>query len=267
MGGVELNRTAWAGGRLAREYSAAEEALQPPEAAALRAIGPQIHGRPILDLGVGAGRTTSALLALGSGYVGVDFSPDMVSACRTRFPQADIRQLDARDLSVFEDNRFALVMFSFNGLDYVGHDGRLRILAEVHRVLAPAGWFLFSAHNRDAPPRVPWDLQLIAWTANPLRLARRIARWLAGIARHLAMRGRLEEHPTYAIWNDQGENFRFLTYYIRANDQRAQLAEAGFAVETVYGLDGRAVDPGAADASPWLYYLCRRSARDGSGGP
>ena len=257
------NRSAWSAAKVAASYRA-DEGLQPGEAAALELVAGQVRDRPILDIGVGGGRTTPALRAISADYVGVDFAADMVAACRARFPGVDIRQMDARDLSVFPDRRFALALFAYNGIDYVGHADRLRILAEIHRVLADGGWLLFSSHNRAVRPLRAWHPALPRLTANPLILARRLAGWLAGIARHMARRQLEEAHPGYAIINDQGDNFRFLTYYIDIASQRAQLATAGFAVADVFDAAGRSVAPGQdASDSPWVYYLARRAGDRG----
>ena len=51
-------------------------------------------------------------------------------------------QADARNLSRFGDGKFALVLFSFNGIDGVGRADRYRILREFHRVVRPGGWLL-----------------------------------------------------------------------------------------------------------------------------
>ena len=90
--------------------------------------------------------------------------------------------------------------------------------------------------------------------------ARRLAGWLVGIARQMARRRFEEAHPGYAIINDEVDNFRFLTYYIVIASQRAQLAEAGFAVADVFDAAGRSVarDQDARD-SAWVYYLARRA--------
>ena len=40
------------------------------------------NGSRILDLGVGAGRTTASLADGAKSYVGIDYSPGMVEACR-----------------------------------------------------------------------------------------------------------------------------------------------------------------------------------------
>ena len=87
----------------------------------------RLAGRPVLDIGVGAGRTT-------------------------------------RDLSRFGPDRFHFVLFSYCGIGALAHDGRLALLREVRRVLHPDGRFAFSAHHRDCawarwstrPPSTRW---------------------------------------------------------------------------------------------------------------
>lgn len=253
------NRSAWSAPRVAQNYLH-DEGLQAPEKAALALVGDRVHNRPILDIGVGTGRTTAALRAISSDYVGVDFSADMVDVCRTRHPGVDIRQMDARDLSVFPDRRFGLVVFAYNGIDYVGHADRLRVLAGIGRVLADDGWLLFSSHNRAVRVRRPWALSLLRQVNPPMGKARRLAGWLLGIARHLSRRPFEQARPDHAIVNDDGENFRFMTYYIDVASQRAQLERAGFGPAAAFDLHGRAIGPGetAAD-SAWVYYLAGKA--------
>jgi len=106
------------------------------------------NGSRILDLGVGAGRTTASLADGAKSYVGIDYSPGMVEACRKAFPRLDIRQGDAQNLSAFSNGSMDVVVFSFNGIDYLYPDeARHRCLREVHRVLADGGRFIFSCHN------------------------------------------------------------------------------------------------------------------------
>lgn len=114
-------------------------------------------GIRILDLGVGAGRTTGVLASHARRYVGVDYSPRMIAACRARFGGegaagdvgvVEFVEADASDLSMFDDGSFDLVVFSFNGIDCLHPDAaRLRCLAECHRVLSARGVLLFSSHN------------------------------------------------------------------------------------------------------------------------
>ena len=46
---------------------------------------------PILDVGVGGGRTTTMLRLLSDDYIGVDYTSEMVAVSRRNYPGADIR--------------------------------------------------------------------------------------------------------------------------------------------------------------------------------
>jgi SAM-dependent methyltransferase len=146
-----------------------------------------------------------------------------------------------------------VVVFSFNGIDYVSHDDRLRVLAEVRRVLGPGGAFVFSSHNRD------WvRFHLLPWQGRP-RPGRALLRASVAALRATPARRRLRRQelvtPTYAIVNDDAHGYRLLTYYISSDDQLHQLAEAGFRDAISHDPSGA---PGAAGTrSAWVYYLAR----------
>jgi SAM-dependent methyltransferase len=105
-------------------------------------------GMRILDLGVGCGRTSTALASGAASYIGVDYSPEMIEVCEQRYPSLEFRVSDAADLAAFSAAAFDLVVFSFNGLDYLTPDqARHSCIQEVDRVLDSAGLFIFSVHN------------------------------------------------------------------------------------------------------------------------
>src|SRR5690242_19270901 len=105
-------------------------------------------GQRVLDLGMRAGRTTAYLAPQAASYVGIDLAPNMVAACRQRFPQYPFDTGDAADLSRFSDSTFDVVVFSFNGIDYLQSDETRRAcLRECHRVLSPGGVMILSVHN------------------------------------------------------------------------------------------------------------------------
>jgi ubiquinone/menaquinone biosynthesis C-methylase UbiE len=174
----------------------------------------------------------------------------MIAICRERFPVMDFRLCDARNLSMFSDNSFDVVFFSFNGIDYVDHAGRLAILAEVHRVLRPDGVFWFSTHNRDVKSESLWRTKFV-WSLFHFP-------WLlSGRLRHFWFR-RLEQRMNeYEIRNDNGHGYRMLTYYIDSETQTEQLKRAGFHSTKIFDIAGRCVDGEKDTQSPWLSYLCK----------
>lgn len=236
---------------------AGDTALIPAEEVILDRLRSQMSGARVLDLGMGGGRTTPALRALAgeSGrYVGIDYAPEMIDAAKRRFPGVDLRVGDARDLSDFEDDAFDLVVFSFNGIDMVSHEGRLLVLAETKRVLRPGGLFVMSAHNRDWVRfgRLPWQglqrpsFKLLGQVATAIRLTRRRRSFKP-----------LEVHERdYAIVNDSGHDYRLLTYYISAEEQVAQLERAGFDQVEILDPQGEAVT-GTDPYSIFLHYVAR----------
>src|SRR5437763_5901671 len=146
-----VNRPTWARPATVRIYERMCGWTDPGEQAAVEHVAQEMGGRPVLDIGVGGGRTTELLLPISRDYIGVDYTPEMVQACRARHPGVRIEQMDARDLHAFTDGQFALVVFSFNGIDAVDMADRVQVLREVRRVLQPGGIFLFSTHNQSGP--------------------------------------------------------------------------------------------------------------------
>ncbi len=241
---------------------AGSRGLTPPEAAILDALAPELAGRPILDLGVGGGRTIPALVALSDDYLGIDCEPRMVAACRAAYPTRDVQVGDARNLSALPAGHFGLVLFSCNGLCMVGHDDRRTILREVRRVLAADGVFVFSSYNRDSDAYRDRSLRLPDFrpSLNPLRAAVRAGRFVHASVRSVRNRRALrllEEHTgEYAIINDRCHDYGTLLYYITPAGQRRQLADAGFGGPvTAFGHDGRPAADDARDDS--LYYVVR----------
>lgn len=175
-------------------------------------------GTALLDLGVGGGRTAGYLSSIASRYVGVDYSEEMIAACRRRYPDLSFEVADAADLSRYADGLFDAVVFSFNGIDSLAPDAkRHHCLRECHRVLKPGGVFIFSSHN----PRkliVGWECD---WNHLGV-LAGRIARGRKGLAA-LALAGlvcarvglvplrtaarMIQRIPTRAFWRGEGYLF------------------------------------------------------------
>jgi SAM-dependent methyltransferase len=129
-------------------------------------------GSAILDLGVGGGRTTAWLAARASKYVGVDYARAMVEACQRKFPQLKFIVGDASDLSDLAADSFDVVVFAFNGLDYVlPAAARHSCLQHIWRVLKPNGVVVFSSHNpRAIVRRRSWNRERLQTLARRLSI-------------------------------------------------------------------------------------------------
>lgn len=246
----DLNAATYRRVGIVEDY-ATRESLHEGETRLVELLGDVSEAR-MLDIGVGGGRTTGYFLDRVGSYVGIDYSQGLVEACRERFPGADVSLGDARDLSRFPDGSFDVVLFSFNGIDYVSQQGRLRVLSEVRRVLAAGGTWMFSTHNRDYARvgRLPWQ------DARPGRtMLEQSARAVRHTRRRRAMRQREIVGSDHVLLNDDAHDWSLLTYYVSGPDQLRQLHGAGFAEAEGFDQWGR---PSTADSrSVWRHYLAR----------
>src|ERR1700677_2903050 len=160
-----INADVWRSAEVLDIFAHRDGLIDPGEALLVQRIAEEADGRPILDIGVGGGRTIPYLRSASDEYVAIDYLEEMVSLARSRHPGVRIEQGDARNLSMFADDSFGAVFFSFNGIDGISHEGRRQVHASVRRVLRPGGIFGYSTHNLDYcaaghPPwaRCQWDV-------------------------------------------------------------------------------------------------------------
>ncbi|HBD34124.1 MAG TPA: SAM-dependent methyltransferase, partial [Cupriavidus sp.] len=107
-----INRKAWRSWGARRWFKILSDWTDPGEAAAIAFVADAVRDTPILDVGVGGGRTVPMLRKLSQHYEAIDYMPEMVEICQHNHPDIRVSQMDARDLSAFEDNTFGLVVFS-----------------------------------------------------------------------------------------------------------------------------------------------------------
>jgi ubiquinone/menaquinone biosynthesis C-methylase UbiE len=261
----QINRAAWQTRASVRTFTRLEGFTDRGEQAALAAIASEVREQPILDLGVGAGRTVPLLRSLSDDYTALDYTPELVIACRRKHPDARVLHGDARDLSCFAAQTFKLVVFSFNGIDAVNPDDRRKVLREVHRVLRRDGIFLFSAHNKRGPGHgEPLNFGL-GKTRNPIKL---VARALGALknaprtARNYVRYSRLnEDHDGRSIMNAAAHDHGLLIHYITLEEQCQELEQVGFlpAPEVYDSAEGRRLEMGADTSQAWwLHYVARK---------
>ena len=237
----------------ARSCYAVARGLKDAEAEALKKIADEVRDQPILDLGVGGGRTVEPLMQISKDYIGLDYAEEMVDVCRSLFPGVDFRHGDARDLSHFDDNSFAMVVFSCEGICMVDHQGRMAILAEVLRVLKPGGIFMFSTMNQESDYHTRgFQLPDFQMSFNPARLFVRGARFTHGTVNRLVNRMNNKRRELrvqeFSIINDVYHDYSTMIYYISLANQRKQLDSVGFQSQSIaFDLQGDVVEDDSSD--------------------
>ena len=209
----------------------------------------------LLDLGIGAGRTTRFFAPLVEHYVGIDIAPGMIKRCRETFAahqQNDgwaFSVGDAADLSAHANASFHAALFSFNGLDCLPLDQREPCLREIHRVLHPGGTLLFSAHNIGAIPHL-YHQESAELSSSRLAAIRARNKTLPANA----------PPPFLSFWDGvYGEDVDLRHIYADPPAQCRQLIEIGFTtVDVLSSTTGEIIEPAdlstARDLS--LYYRC-----------
>jgi ubiquinone/menaquinone biosynthesis C-methylase UbiE len=259
VGDAEANRRVF--DSVADSY--VDVALKPAERAVLARLGADLKEFEMLDLGVGAGRTGYTFAPLVRRYVGLDYSPQMLKrAGKLLGERAGVELVlgNARDLPMAASS-FDFVLFSFNGIDAVGHEDRLRILAEVHRVLKPDGRFLFSSHQLGTLPlptkkarserfKDSRAYELFA-RLRDVRYGRRIRAVNESLDLEAARR------RGWTTVEGIGHDFQLTDYYVDPEYQVRQLREVGFEVISIYDTSGTEVGLPFRGKDPWLDYFCK----------
>ena len=242
------------------DFYTSDAPLHVPEQVVLDRLSPWLKGRTMLDIGVGGGRTTPFFAPLTARYVGVDYSVPMVEACRSRFgrslPSAVFTWADARNLEEFRDGEFDFVLFSWNGIDHLGPEERVRALTEMRRVCSAGGIVCFSSHNLGAAPRL-FELRPDERTS--------LFRYLRGWTEQLVVRTLnpgYKSIPTapYVVLRESYHEFRSTICYVRPSEALAQLHRIPFSEVELLGTDGRHIPASTADESrdTAIYYIAAK---------
>ncbi|MBD0267318.1 MAG: class I SAM-dependent methyltransferase [Cyanobacteria bacterium Co-bin8] len=235
--------------------------LQPAEKTVLDLLQDQLPNMKMLDIGVGGGRTAKHFSNVAAEYIGIDYSADMVAACKSRFSSAShpamFEVCDARNMSQFEDNTFDFILFSFNGIDYVSHSDRLKVLKEVARVGKPGAYFCFSSHSLQGIERAFNVKTQLSF--NPIKTYVNLVMWVLFRGFNASIIPHKLQAANYAVIRDESHNFRLKTYYIRPKEQVNQLTPDFTDIKTYSWKSGLEITQEkelCANVDQWLYYLC-----------
>jgi ubiquinone/menaquinone biosynthesis C-methylase UbiE len=237
------------------EYFAKEGFLQEPEKTILNMLGEELKNMKMLDMGVGGGRTTYYFAPLVKEYVGIDYSSGMIDACNNKYynnnNNISFIQCDVRNMDIFENDTFDFILFSFNGIDSISFDDRIKVLEEINRIGKKDAYYCFSTLNI-----------LYLEEVFKFRLSRNI---LKAIIKYVWTKV-INDNPKtlikkdYAIIYEWVYDLKFSHCYINPIFQAKELSNIGFKDIRIFSLkDGREIDnidiPNVKD--PWLYFLCR----------
>jgi ubiquinone/menaquinone biosynthesis C-methylase UbiE len=221
----------------------------------------EIKDQPILDIGVGGGRTMPHLKAISRNYIGTDYSANMINLCRQRDSEASLLVCDARRMSLFADEQFTAVFFCFNGIDEVTSADRVLVLKEIYRVLKTNGIFVFSSHNLDWQAIPFYALTGLSFLPEPRLFIRqsmlRIKAYGSAVLAYL--RNHMQKND-YAIISEYEESLGLLlpTHYIKKEAQIGQLLDTGFRQVETIDSNGFQIGDEKSAGDAWLYYVARK---------
>lgn len=251
-----INREVYDSAQTVQVYGKTFE-LQKVEQTIIEMLKNQLSEMRMLDIGIGGGRTTMHLAFRVKEYLGIDYAQNMIAVCQKRFSQDMsnklFRQMDVRAMNDLAEHSFDFVFFSYNGIDYMPHEDRLKALNQIKRVIKPMGYFCFSSHNFN---------YLEHYIHVPI--CRNPIRWWQMMNRSWEVRNRMKvkKQISYAIISDGGEEFRVRTYYSKPLQQIQHLANSGFINIRVFSeqtgqeiQDRMKLEEIKNDR--WLYYLCQ----------
>lgn len=240
----------------------AQSGLMPTERDFLNSFKPRWHKVSILDLGVGAGRTAVTFSKFAKSYVALDYSAQMVARCREALPESPTTRVvlgDAGDLSFLGEEKFDIVLFSWNGIDYVSPEHRRRILTEVRRVLRDSeSRFYFSTHSLTSLPfrRAPFKFDSERPVNSVLNVGREWKKYLRLRWLNRSLDLAQAKKQGFAYVQDSAHRFGLLGHYIMPEYQCEQLRQCGFRVEKLSNREGETVTPSAPGKSSWHAYVC-----------
>ena len=236
--------------------------LDPAELQFLNLFRGRWHEMDMLDIGIGAGRTSAFFANAVKRYLGIDYAERMVEASRTLIGQSPTVTLevgDVRDLSAVKDNSFDVALFSFNGIDSINHEDRITSLKQVYRKLRKGGFYYFSSHCLLFLPASKEKLRKSA--KSDLSGAENLSVDKANAFVQRNENADVEEalERGWALLNDLSYH---TFYYVTPELQIEQLDACGFELQAAYDKRGCVLEPLTLkmdsyvhERHAWIYYL------------
>lgn len=253
---MELNQETYNNEKVIAEYDQFDFLFK-AENHILIKLGSYLRNSSVLDIGIGAGRTTKRLTNLCDKYVGIDYSEKFVVHCKMKFSSiknTSFSVADARSMQQFDDNTFDFILFSFNGIDCVDMEGRKLVMEECKRLLKEGGMFCFSFHNFYTIPK----LYSLYVSKNPLK-------WNASWYRYKMVNKLNPDRNSfsdkdYIILRDGENNFKTDVMYTKPEFQLQMLENYGFETVCFYNAERGIKIPASQlgeSKAQWIYALTK----------
>ena len=207
-----------------------------------------IERQSVLDIGVGAGRTTPYLSSRFANYLGIDYSAPLVELASRNFPAQQFLVMDATRLQMAEE--FDCIVFSYNGIDYIDTDGRRAALDGITAHLRHEGLLIYSTHNLHYRRVERWMNSLLV---KEIGWGKPLVRNLPNRLRRFWWQQRL---PFSACVNDPGLNFSLLTRYADIAREQAELGSRGYLVLAAIGANKSTATYDEDDS--WVYIVAKK---------
>lgn len=223
----------------------------PQEQMLLDAI-PEKDRDAVLDIGVGAGRTTPVLSSAFKRYVGLDVSEPSVDEAKKRFPGLEFSTQDIRDIDYVDE--FSCAFFSFNGIDLVDFVERERVFEKIWKALRPGGYFIYSTHSLINENADRWVGKLLVYELKGPNVQSSVGRvWNRC---RLFWRGGKNANEGFAVLNDPALDFSLLLVYVDPEAELKRLKRAGF--ETLLSIGNQKLAPGFDSKDNFIHFLARK---------
>ena len=189
-----------------------------------------LHGRRLLDVACGTGKSFMPLLARGYEVTACDISPEMVALAREKAgSHADVHVADMRDLPVFGE--FDLITCIDDAINHLLTPDEVReALACMRENLAPGGLLVFDVNTLAAYRQVP---DVIVEDED------RLLRWRGGRAERTVPGGEAEVVIDVFVREDDGRWSRSLSRQRHRHHPLEEIVEliddAGLELAAVYG--------------------------------
>jgi ubiquinone/menaquinone biosynthesis C-methylase UbiE len=257
---MESNKKTYASKKVIGYYEK-YEGLQKPEQTIFDLLKDELSSMKMLDIGIGAGRTTKHFAPFVKEYTGIDYATGMVKTCKKKycsiFPGIIFQEADVRKLDLYNENTFDFILFSFNGIDYITAEERFLALQQIQRVLKPEGYFCFSSHNiQSLGNSNQFKLRL-----NFIALIKQMIVWRK-VKRMNRVQFEKIAASEFVCINDGAHGFGLQTHYFRPAAQQEILIKAGFKNIRFFSLEtGLEIEREQISSltDRWVYYLCRKN--------